>query len=106
MEIRLVQGPMSILNKKFDMCAKYVASDITRDLVKASKAQFGIPSKCPILGNEVFCYHGEKVLTFSKAQARLMMLLPGVTDMEMRVNITHDTGNSCFEAISKFTRKF
>lgn len=104
MEISIVQETMSLFNQKFDSCAKHSASDISSDLIKTSMALFGIPPKCPITKTGIFCYH-EKVFTHSKAIVRLMKLLPDATKIRIRVNITHNSGNSCFEGEARITRK-
>jgi hypothetical protein len=103
MEITIQLEGTIVFNKIIDVCDKKPKPE----LVKPHFAIIGIPTRCPITKNFVFCNDASKPLVkFSDSAAKffgffMSLNAQGVT---IRVNITHDTGSSCFEAEHKVIR--
>lgn len=87
-----------IANWKFDLCSKRAKPDFIRILF----GFLGIPLHCPVASNIIHCYKKEMIVTLSESSKRLLPIFAadskGVT---LIVDITHETGKSCFEVRNK-----
>ena len=98
----MIHDSVSVLKKKFDLCSKSKP-----ETLKAILAIFGISGNCAVKKNSVFCYNPKKpFFTVSQSFVRMMNIVFQAKRVESKVflNITHDTGNSCFEADFKTVR--
>jgi hypothetical protein len=78
------------------------------DMIKANMAFFGVPPRCPVTKNSIFCYDGNKpVLKFSETSQKLfkMFIQSNTKEASIKINITHNTGNSCFEVEHSMIKK-
>lgn len=64
-------------------------------------AGWGIPNICPITESSTFCYKGEKLGQLSLATQKMLEFIATLKQMKIRFTIEHDTGTSCFEALSR-----
>ncbi|CRK93646.1 CLUMA_CG007175, isoform A [Clunio marinus] len=90
LEIEIFVEQLRVLNMKQDLCSKKPIPDHMR----ACAALWGIPLKCPINQNEIFCYKGKK----SKfTNLRVLKFLAQYSSFKVLTKISHDTGDSCLE---------
>jgi hypothetical protein len=76
------------------------------DMIKANLAIFAVPPRCPVTKSSTFCNDGSKtVMKFSEASQKLFEMFVMYKEVIIKMNITHDTGNSCIEAEHKVIRK-
>jgi hypothetical protein len=104
MEFNVKQGSLSVFEKKVNLCD----NKQKHDMIKSNLIIFGIPLRCPIIKAKTHCYDGSKIaMKFSAASQRLftMFLQSNTKEVNIKLNITHDTGNSCFEAEHSMTKK-
>lgn len=97
MEVTVKQGMISVFSMKFDLCS----AKRKPDLLKISMAMIGLPSKCPISKDSVFCMDVSKPyvkLTDMSVKFLEMFQKSSSKEATIRINITHDTGFSCFES--------
>lgn len=97
MHIHIKHGTIAMFNKTINLCEK----KIKPAMVKANMGLFGIPDKCPIERSFIHCYKGEILLKLPEAQMRLLLLITKGGTGSIMMNITHDTGYSCFQSQNK-----
>lgn len=94
MEIKIIKNDFVVSEKNFDLCGKKQKSDLFMTVLSV----LGIPSECPVLKPHSQCQHKEKIVTYSEATKRMLPLFSSeFTDSVLKIHITHDSGNSCFE---------
>ena len=92
-----MKDTMVLSDWKFDLCNK---SKEFPDLFKLTIGFLGIPldSSCSSKAASIHCYHQNKIGECSKATKRLLSYFATVSSgVSTKVNISHDTGNSCFK---------
>ena len=93
---------VSVLKKKVNLCTKSKP-----EVLRATLAIFGIAESCSVKKNSVFCYNPKKpFFKVSPSFIRMMNIVFQAKRVESKIvlNITHDTGNSCFESDFKTIR--
>lgn len=98
MHILAQQGTMTMFNKTVNFCNK---NELPVQ-IQANVGLFGIPMHCPVKESFVFCYKREVMMKASDAQLKLVYVLTKGRPGKIMLNITHDNGNSCFEAERRF----
>lgn len=93
------------MKKRFDLCAKTISRNVPKEMIISLLSLFGIPRKCSFTKKTTFCYDGKLVTTILKSQIKLMRMFEMTSDSKVRINITHDTGNSCFEGSNKIVKR-
>lgn len=97
MHILVKHGSITMFNKTINICNKKVKPT----MVKANMGLYGIPEQCPIDASFIHCYKGEILMKLPEAQLRLLLIITKGGTGSIMMNITHDTGFSCFESQNK-----
>lgn len=76
------------------------------DMMIITLAFLGVPTNCPISKASLHCVDKKKVSTVSPVLQKVLgvFTFDGI-DSVVRINISHDTGNSCLEYRVRITRK-
>lgn len=91
-ELKVKKHLLVIGHYRIDLCDKKPKPDMLLVLM----AYLGIPPNCPWEKASVYCYNG-KIGTFSASSKRLLGAFSGeASGVSLLVNITHDSGMSCF----------
>lgn len=101
--MEVTQETLTILKKKFNLCDK----TLKPDALVGNLAVFGIPSTCSSPKKSTFCFSVTKpLLKISDSTMKVfkMMIRRKQIEMKVKMNVTYDTGNSCFESIFKITQ--
>lgn len=93
-------GKMMFQDKKFDLCEKKELPQIVQSILLT----WAIPIRCSFNQTEVFCYGNKAKLKISDISRRMISLFSTFRPANVRINIIHDTGISCFEAISSLVK--
>lgn len=83
-----------------DLCDKTPPTDFIRSNVVG----WSVPSYCPVNETFTFCNDGKKKFTLSKTSQRMLSLFSSFAAARVIFNITHNTGISCFEALTKVVK--
>lgn len=102
-ESTIYKNGAPIFDRKTDLCDKTAKKS---DILKAGLGLFAIPFACPFNKTQVFCYKGQKVVTFSESMKRLISAFPlSGNTATYRIVITHGNGkSSCFETESEIEK--
>lgn len=72
------------------------------DMVAVTLGQLAVPPYCPVNSEMIFCYDNKKILTMSASNQKILSgSFVIARETVKRVEITHDNGKSCFEALIK-----
>lgn len=83
---------MTVFEKSSELCSE------RSEIARTGLALVGIVDKCTVAANMTKCYANEKMFTLSKSTIRLMpSFMLGKSFFTVRVDISHDSGKSCFE---------
>lgn len=94
MEIKTSYGKTVFQQTKCNLCDKKPKPE----LVKGNMIGWAIPERCPVTQSAILCNNETKVFTFTRTTQRMFSLFATTLGAIVRINITHDTGISCFEA--------
>lgn len=90
-----------VSNIKVDLSSRQAKTD----MVKLAIVYFGVPLRCPIESEEVFCYRGQKLLTLTESTKKVLQMFAfGSKDATLKLLIQHDKGKSCFETITRIVK--
>lgn len=93
---RLVKNSITVFDGRNNICDR---KNRAKEYFGILEAIYGIPPGCPINKEQTFCFNNTKVTSFSRATRRFLPTF--FADSKTRFAktiITHDTGESCFEA--------
>lgn len=90
---KIIKNSFVLNNFKMNLCDKKPKAEIL--LVTAT--YFGIPLKCPVTSPRVHCFNNEKIASLGESTQRLFSLFASEkAGVEIKVEVDHDTGKSCF----------
>lgn len=82
---------LTLYESKGDLCG------IKSVLVKGAFSAVGLANKCAYDKNTILCVNNEPVLKLTESAKKLLpTTLINKTPIEMLIQVTHDTGRSCF----------
>lgn len=105
MELKVMLDHTVLSNWKVDLCNNDKSNRKNYDLIKLATAYFGVPSTCPITAPKVHCSPGPKIGKFSESIRKLLKMFVSRSKKTIVMQITHDSGVSCFEAINQVVKK-
>ena len=103
-EIEIKHEVVSVFNKKINLCSKAAKPRP----VTGSFAILGIPTNCPMKKNTIFCYNQDKpIIKATENSLKILELFFRVKQLNvnMKLNVTHGTGFSCFELDFKISSR-
>lgn len=92
---------IQLASLKFDICDKKPIAELSKFTI----AYFGIPLSCPACSNSTHCYKNEKLIKFGANTQRLFSVFGQSPGVLLRMEVVHNSGNSCFEAFTKISKK-
>jgi hypothetical protein len=95
-QAKVIKNTITVFDGNFDACDNKKKK---KDLMKVAMAMFGIPFKCPVKKNQLFCFNGTKITQIAEPTKRFLPLLfSDGKDSTVMIIVTHDSGSSCFQA--------
>lgn len=93
MDLKMTRNTLTIWDSKAnDLCQKNKLVGLI------SLAALTVLPSCPINSALTFCHKNKNILTFSQTMKKILSTLTGVaSEFNIRIEINHDTGKSCFE---------
>lgn len=101
MNIKVMKDTLTVIQSKTNICENKKRID----LVVFAVGQLAVPPDCPVNSEMTFCHDNKKILTFSAVSRRLLSgTLDTMGETVLRVDITHDSGKSCFDLITEINK--
>lgn len=92
---KLTKNSITVFESKANICERLRQA---RQYYGILQAIFGIPNGCPITRNQKFCFNNTKITSLSAATSKFLpTFFVDSKIATVKAEITHDTGNSCFE---------
>lgn len=102
MSIKIKKNTLTISETKTNLCERKKISDMTAVTI----GQVAVPPGCPVNSEMTFCHDNKKILTFSESSQRLLSTFAATArESNVTVDITHDSGMSCFEIVTEVIKK-
>lgn len=101
MQFKVLDGTIVVNHASFDVCDK----KLKPELVRCNLAGYGIPQRCNFNHSSTFCFKGYKLFTLSPATQKLFPFFSVSKAVAIRIEISHDTGTSCFESEARVVKK-
>lgn len=96
MEMKVYDGETELHEAKYNICDRKRQPD----MVRLRMSEWAIPDHCPITGRSTFCYNPEVKQKLSSVSRKMLGFFLKTPTVTIKINIKHDTGDSCFEALS------
>lgn len=101
MVMKVNEDATTLFQYTYNLCTKKPKPE----MVMSTIVGWGIPAFCPVTQEFKYCYNGTKVATVPSAVQRMLGIFSSSRIFKVKINITHDTGFSCFEADSSLQKK-
>lgn len=101
MVVKVIEDAMTLFQLTYNLCTKKPKPD----MIMTTIVGWGIPAFCPVTQEFKYCYNGTKVATLPSVAQRMIGIFTSSRSFKVKINITHDTGFSCFEADSSIQKK-
>lgn len=99
MEIKAYGGTSLFHMTKVNLCDKKPKSDTINRVL----SNWAIPDFCPVKENPMFCHNKSDVIKISGLNQKMLSLY-ALTRLNYTIKITHDTGTSCFQAMTSVVK--
>jgi hypothetical protein len=102
-QVEDVRSSMLLAELQYDVCNKKRKKN--SEPLQLILLYLGIPELCQVKNSFSFCNNGSKSLQLSDFAKKMVPLAAASSFVKFKINTQHDTGNSCFEALLKYTKK-